>query len=168
MTQTTNPQEGRKPMKNAFARISAALLSILLAFAAAPSAAQVNPQNVLGSGNLLATIRANLAKNGGNLANNGHNKIAADLANILNNPSILNGKTPRWVKPGSKASVIILAQPGSDTNLTSLRANIAAQGGVVGRRFKTFPGLVVNMPLARLAALSQRPDVWRIVPNRPV
>ena len=171
--------EARGTVVSAFGRLAAALLSISL-FATGSSLAQSNSSNFSSLGNGAGNIAANNASRissllatagrGGNRADDGRNKISDDLAQAL--AGRLTGQ--RWFKPASRGQanlvdVLILANAGSsDTKFAGLRLALTAGGGVYGRNFRSVPGISAKLPAALIAKLAQRPDVWRIVPNRTV
>jgi serine protease AprX len=172
----------------ALGRLGAALLSATLLFAAGSSFAQSTPGpgrgtllgNLLNGGNNAASIAtynssrisqilANAGR-GGNRADDGRNKISDDLA------AALNGRTPgagaKWLTRNARGAqlvdVLVMGNGGNDSQLSALRGAITKGGGTIGRKFRSVPGMSVKLPAALVAALAQRSDVWRIVPNRSV
>ncbi|HUJ01391.1 MAG TPA: S8 family serine peptidase, partial [Usitatibacter sp.] len=175
----------RDVMGNTLGRLGAAILAIALAFAGSPSFAQSTASNGLGNGasgsNLGSALQNLAAQNssrisqilgragrGGNRADDGNNKISADLAQAMAGRFNSNQKWLTRSSKGNLMDVLILANAGADTRLNGLRLALTAGGGVYGRNFRSVPGLSARLPQALITKLAQRADVWRIVPNRTV
>ena len=167
----------------ALGRLGAAFLSATLLFASGSSFAQSTPARGTLLGNLLNSNSATIAAynssrlsqilatagRGGNRADDGRNKISDDLN------AALNGRAPgtaRWLTRGARGAqlvdVLVMANAGTDSQLTALRSAITKGGGTIGRKFRSVPGVSVKLPVALVTALAARSDVWRITPNRSV
>jgi serine protease AprX len=170
----------------AFGRLAAALISSALLLASGSTLAQGTQAagrgtllgNLLNGGNAASIASYNssrvsqilaVAGRGGNRADDGRNKISDDLAQAL------AGRTTgqeKWITRGKLGAqfldVLVMANGGSDSQLTALRSAITSRGGTIGRRFRSVPGVSVRLPAALVAILAARSDVWRVVPNRAV
>ncbi|MGZ5047384.1 MAG: S8 family serine peptidase, partial [Usitatibacter sp.] len=166
-------------MKTILGRASATLVSAALLLASSVVLAQnasingIGNGNGNGNGNAGGNGNGNAGGNGNGRstvarADNGRNKISADLDKVLNGRG--NGRE-KWVKPsgrGSMVSIVILSNAKSDPDLKDLRRQIIAKGGTIGRKFKTINGVSALVPAERVREISTRNDVWRIAPNRTV
>jgi subtilisin family serine protease len=162
-------------MGRGIGRILAAV-SLSLLFIANPSLAQSRSGNT-------GTVASNLAANNasriasllanagraGNRADNGHNKISADLAAVIAGRGTGREKWVTGKGNGALVDVLILANAGTaDSRLNGLRLAAIAGGATFGRNFRSVPGISARLPAALVARLATRSDVWRIVPNRTV
>ena len=93
-------------------------------------------------------------------------KVSSDLQQVVNGGGISGSSWARDTSAGRMVKVLVIAKPGVDPDLTSLRGGVVAAGGTVYYRYISVNGLLAMLPVSRVMDIAARSDVDSISPNR--